>query len=561
MDSSEYSPTNSETLVFIGAGATAQLGMPSTGDQTNVFRVLSSGKDITELLRQWFIGDDLNKVLAFLKFLDGKQGCSILDVSDDDIAHAKVAFGTSNDGGLLKRRILELRQQYDWNSLKKIIKICPRNKNKDNLIRDVYSIIDKKLLAHQSLKVKSGADEEILPVARLQGARNFLVLFTNMLFAGAWNNITKGEKSDEFSQYKRFINSFDCLMQREGMRFLQKGYGVEQRNFYLFSTSFISFNFEMAFPWILMKSHHELNHMPPYVLGDHPLKLWLDYGCEHRGRKIQDGTVVSTLEFTESVASRENEDDHIGTPLNRCGKFLFAHGSSNWRECPVCGRMTFYFGYSDKKWQYKSKELISPFPIPLFGMNGSDGLTKQEKEWRKQLRFDSLQCMHCGSETTTSDAPMIMQSMYKSTPTSFLEEIQRNVKVSLEKARHVILMGYQLPTDDTVWQQTFAEAVRSRLDSGTAAFCSVVVGHKGVQRWLYEDELSQYADAHRQDKDAEGYGVPAIDNAIAIFGKDKIRAWTGGIPQVFGNCTESNVKELFYPDFVEWKGTRLEGMY
>ena len=67
-----------------------------------------------------------------------------------------------------------------------------------------------------------------------------------------------------------------------------------------------------------------------------------------------------------------------------------------------------------------------------------------------------------------------------------------------------------------------------RGNSGTAAFCSVVVGHKGVQRWLYEDELSQYADAHRQDKDAEGYGVPAIDNAIAIFGKDEVRAWTGG---------------------------------
>ncbi len=190
MTSSEYSPINSETLVFIGAGATASLKMPSSWDQTKVFRKLSDGENVTELLRNWFTGGNLNKVLAFLKFLDGSQDCCILDVSDDDIAHAEIAFGTAKDGGLLRRRILELRQQYDWNALKKVIKLCPHNENKDNLIRDVYSIIDKKLLSHQSLKIKSGANEEILPVARLQGARNFLVLLTNMLFAGAWNNIT-----------------------------------------------------------------------------------------------------------------------------------------------------------------------------------------------------------------------------------------------------------------------------------------------------------------------------------------------------------------------------------
>ena len=57
---------------------------------------------------------------------------------------------------------------------------------------------------------------------------------------------------------------------------------------------------------------------------------------------------------------------------------------------------------------------------------------------------------------------------------------------------------------------------------------------------------------------AEAYGVSAIRNAWAIFGKEKVRAWTGGIPQVFGNCTEFDVKGVFYPDFVNWDGTRLE---
>ncbi len=277
----------------------------------------------------------------------------------------------------------------------------------------------------------------------------------------------------------------------------------------------------------------------------------------HRARKRVDGRIEPTLEFTESVASRENEDDHIGTPINRAGKFYFAHGSSNWRECPVCGRMTFFHGNND--WgDYKSRKLIPNFPIPLFEAENTDKkeFTQKENEWRAKLKYDSLQCMHCGSETKASDAPMIMQTMYKSTPTSFLEEIQRNVKVSLEKARHIVLLGYRLPPDDTIWQHAFAEGVRSRLETENAAFCTVVVGHKGEERWIYSDELDSYISKYK-DK-GNGYGIDAIENAIAIFGKNKVRAWTGGVPQVFGNCTEKDVKDLFYPDFVKWAGTRME---
>lgn len=549
---SEYTTTNSETLVFIGAGATAKLGMPSTDSQTKIFRNLCDEKKLKEeILSSYFTKSDLTKVIAFLDFLDSDN---FFELRDSDLQNAKIIYG-EQDEELLKKRILELRTEYDWNAAKKVLKICPHNERNDNFIRDVYSIIDGKLLSHQSLKVSSGNEEKILSESRLQGARNFITLFVNMLFSATWYKITNDEKSEEFAKYKKFINSFDRLMQKEARDFHRK-YQKQSRDFYLFTTSFVSFNFEMVFPWIFMNSHYELNHQKSYI-NDRPLKLWLDFGCEHRGRKSDnDGNIVSTLEFTEAVASRENEDEHIGSELNRCGKFYFAHGSSNWRECPVCGRMTFYNGDSKSKWEYKSKQLISPFPIPLFESEKINALTAQEKEWRKQLRYDSLQCMHCGSETKASDAPMIMQTMYKSTPTSFLEEIQRNVKVSLEKSRHIVLLGYRLPPDDTIWQHAFAEGVRSRLETENAAFCTVVVGHKGEERWIYSEQLDSYINEYKDKGD--GYGIDAIENAIAIFGKEKVRAWTGGIPHVFGNCTEKNVKDLFYPDFVEWDGTRLE---
>ena len=568
----DFSPTSSEVLVFIGAGATSALGMPSTDDQTDILRKLSEAQksdgaefeEAQKTLQKYFSEKDLRKINAFLKLLDGTNESNFI-ISDEDLESARVVFGNSAGKELLQKRILELRSDYDWNALKKVIKSCPYNKDDDNLIRDAYSIIDHRILSRQSLKIslghESGLNEEILSPSRLKGARNFLTLFISMLFAGSWNNITDGSKSDEFNLYKNFISAFDRLMQNEGMQFYQQKKSVNSRDFYLFSTSFVSFNFEMVFPWIFMNSHRELNHRPPYIQ-DHPLKLWLDYGVEHRGRKIVGDKIEPTLEFTESVASRENEDEHIGTPLNRAGKFYFAHGSSAWRECPVCGRMTFYNG--NNHWEYKSKSLIPRFPIPLFDADKTESkeFTLQENEWRKKLKYDSLQCMHCGAETKALDAPMIMQSLYKSTPTSFLEEIQRNVKLSLRKARHIILFGYQLPPDDTIWRHAFAEAICSRKDNDDAAYCSIVVGHKGEQRWLYGDELLTYVNAHRKDDDATSWGGLAIQNAIAIFGDKNVRAYTGGIPQVFGNGTEADVRELFYPktEWIKWNGTRIEGI-
>ena len=562
----DFKSIHSEVLVFIGAGATASLKMPQTYDQTKIFRTLSDKSNAdearTELLK-WFSEPDLSKIICFLNLLYGTEK-SIFEISEKDLKNAKAVYRIDDDK-LLRKRILELRSEYDWNAAKKVLNICPSSiGDNDNLILDVYSIIDKKILTGQSLKVVIDGEEEIISPSRLQAARNFLILFVNMMFASAWHTIIAERDADlliQFEKYKKFINSFDRIMQKEGRIFFSnKKHAVQNRDFYLFTSSFVSFNFEMVFPWIFMMSHKELNQHAPLIKGDHPLKLWLDYGCEHRGRKTIENTVVPTLEFTESVASRENEDgtNHVGTELNRTGKFYFAHGSSNWRECPICGRMTFYFGYSDKKWNYKSKELIPLFPIPIFGTDKIKYLTKKETEWRKELRYDSVQCMHCGAETKALDAPMIMQTMYKSTPTSFLEEIQRNVKVSLANARHIVLLGYRLPPDDTIWYQSFAEAIRAK-NSDNAAYCTVVVGYKGRNEWLYKDELEKYVKNNRKEDNAEDYGVSAIESAWAIFGKENVRAWTGGIPQVFGSATENDVKELLYPkDFVDWKETRLE---
>jgi hypothetical protein len=217
--------------------------------------------------------------------------------------------------------------------------------------------------------------------------------------------------------------------------------------------------------------------------------------------------------------------------------------------------MMYYLG---DVWDYKSMHMNPPFPVPLFE-NNDFNRTKKEEKWKSELRFDSLECVSCGAETRACDASMIMQTMIKGMPTSFLDEVQRESRVLLRKARHVVLFGYQLPPDDILWQEIFSEAIRYRKDSENEAYCTVVVGHMGEKRWLCGEEMMEYVKKYRFTEEAIGRGVKAIVNAVAIFGKERVRAWCGGIPQVFGEGNENDVKEILFPDhFVNWNGTRLE---
>ncbi len=558
---------SSETLVFIGAGATAALGMPTTDRQAELFRkLIAANTSISKALLEFgFYADKRrNMLVAFLEFLGGRVNNQLNLVTAKDIANAKIAFDISSasiDNCLLKERILELRHCYDWMALREVLKICPHNEQKDNLVRDVYTLLDKKILSKQGLKFsfKKGSKDEVtvLPYMRLLGARNMLTLLISILFAEAWQKICDGDKSDVFVKYEKFAETFSRMMQKESIDFCHKSSRLEDHSFTLFSTSFVSFNFELAFLWLLYNKNRLRNRECFYIHEANRLNLWLDMGCLHKRRSVsldpkrhKSGYFGTT--FDETSASRLNNCNLPKATVARVGKFLFAHGSSNWRECSACGRMLFYLG---DEWKLKSKTLNPPFPIPLY----KDFIrTEKEEKWKKELKFDALECPACGAESYSADAPMVMQSLFKGTPTSFIEEIQREVKVALDNARHIVLLGYGLPIDDIVWQQIFSEAVRCRINSEEKAYCSVVVGTKGPHRWLKGEELYKHINAYRSSSQSEEYGITPIENVIAIFGKENVRAYTAGIPDVFGDSTEQDMQNLLYPgDFVNWTGTRL----
>ena len=147
---------------------------------------------------------------------------------------------------------------------------------------------------------------------------------------------------------------------------------------------------------------------------------------------------------------------------------------------------------------------------------------------------------------------MHMQTHFKGHSPSFLKEITDEALAGVTGARHVVLLGYRFPTDDTIWASNF-RAMLSK-EEGHEVYCSVVVGYSGPDRWLYGAELRDYIRRHTPPKD--GDGCEAIRNAVAIFGEDHVRAYTAGIPQCFHDGDKDALREMLYPTEATWPGAK-----
>lgn len=566
-----FNPLNSETLVFIGAGATACLKMPQTADQEKVIKSLCgknpgfiSGQPLS--LQERFHKIDYlqvnghpevrERIYNFLCILgDSVEHFSGWITPDEKNAAGKIFPGISGDE-LITERILELRRLYDWNALRKVAWICPCDDEASdgNYIRNLYSILDKKIINKQGLAVPETKCGKFIEFNRLQGARDCLTMLISLMFACAWQELVLGEKSDDFNRYSRFAYAYSQLMKKEAISFHQK-YGQNKHNtrqFYLNSVSFVSFNFEPVFLWLFFVANKSENEKAAYV-GTPPQRLYnyMELGPNIKLRNVKTETAEGTLSADESSVFILNDPEKWSPKLAHFSKFLFAHGSCCWRECPVCGKLTVALGDS---WDERSRTLFPMYPVDFFE-SGNKIRSKQEDNARHNFQMDVLSCAGCGANTRMADMPMIMQTMFKGIPTSFLEDIQRDIRVSIAGAKHIVLLGYSLPTDDIIWQHAFAESVRKQENP---PYCSVVVGYSGPQHWLQGNELDRFVKDHENAEDKENYGITSIHNARKIFGKERVRAYTGGIPQVWNEATEMDLQQFFRPDWVDWKNTRFE---
>ena len=443
--------------------------------------------------------------------------------------------GASDDD--LRNRIVALRALYDWPAIRAAIDVCPGAGSDHGFqLSDLFNVLDMHGQSGHGFRAEDG---EFLTPQRVLGARNALkMLLLTILYIG-WRRVEK----EGLELYYDFAVALGRRMQKQGLE-LAGQVPFDDRRFYMGDVGFACFNWDPIALWCQFVANRNLNRSRsvPHV-GSPACKLQVYHDLGHfvAGRRVKDkgqrGSETPWHPMNESSALRLNDADHGSSDRIRISKFLLPHGCLWWRECPDCGKLSSYMG---DEWEWDSPTLIPPPPLKAFAPDGTfRSRGDEEREAWEKGEVDARACVHCETLTYAHHTQTIMQSSFKGPPPPFLDEIKRDLRVAVQEADHIVLMGYTLPPDDVDYR-AFLAARRRRTGEPR---CSVVVGKDCGRQWFgpsaWPAMLERMPD-----------GLPprtTLEAARDLFGEDNVRFYGGGIPNVFldgGSVTDAAVERL-----------------
>ena len=550
-------------LIFWGAGATAELGMPTTQQQADFVRNLVGSPPDTKSLKErvgYALGeafdssvtirwrDPLYQLIAILGDTDGSS--TRIDCVEEDAIEAMRANWRKEPGNKdeLRRRIIGLRLIYDWPGLKSVVQICPASGSDRFKLNDLLNILDMHINFGVRAPVESEPDQSdvrsqdlFLEARRLGSARNALKLLLMALFHIAYQ-VSLSTKQTVLATYRDFAIQIGRRAQRQAIALASEGYDLDVPEFYQGDVGFVSLNYDPIGLWIQFMANRELNESPsvPHIGSPaEPLHLYHDFGHLIPARGIErENARFPWYPLNEAAAQRLNEQKYASGYRVRLTKFLFPHGCLCWRECPDCGKLSAYHGHS---WDLFADGLFPPPPLRAFDESACPSqIVKEERERREFGMVDARACLHCETITQAYHTQIVMQSSFKAQLPSFLEEIQRELRATTMRAEHIILMGYSLPLDDVIYRAFFS-ARRRRQDADgrhKQVRCTVVNLDRSNPSWYGPAALKA-----RNFLDCQ-----IVKAARDIFGEDNIRFYGGGIPNVFldgdGKATNLKLEQL-----------------
>ena len=433
------------------------------------------------------------------------------DASDDDV----------------RNRIVKLRTLYDWRALRSVVSACPgtRDNGGDRFkISDLFNVLDVHEYCGHGFHVEGN---EFLTPQRISGARNALKMLLLAMFYVDWQH-HRNINRRSMDQHYDFAGALGRRMQRRALELTHRAtcggrWFYMSRDFYLGDVSFVSMNYDPIALWCQWLANRDLNHsssVPHVGFPARRLQLFHDYGHFVPAFRVGDHNTEQTPRFpmNESAAQRLNDCHHGASDRIRLSKFLLPHGCLWWRECPSCGKLSSYQGDT---WELNSPSLIPPPPLKAFVSHKRHSSRPKECCAWAQGEVDARECVHCGTLTHAHHTPIRMQSNFKGSLPPYLAEIERDLRVLVQGANHVVFMGYSLPPDDVDYRAFFAARRRRSGTDGSIerVMCSVVVGRDGDRRWLGPSELPTDDDT--------------VNAACDVFGRENVRYYGGGIPNVF----------------------------
>lgn len=546
--------TGSDTLIFWGAGATASIGLRSTRDQALAIRHLTNENAHKALAARVdaALSASRNWAAPFADLL-----CVLGDDTKDDIYNISSASREAmsrhwhdTSPPALEARIHELRALFDWPALKAVVRVAPGYADGCRFqLPDVFNLIDLHVLNSHGFP----ASDQFLPPSRLIAARRALQLLLNTLFFIDWQTALS-EKISELEKHLGFARLLTEHHQQVGLKLASDSQYFDSRDFYLGNIAFASLNYDPVALWAQFIANQDANNNPPHIgLPCVPLKIFHDFGIFMAVSTIDAKNVTEPEQkervwypLNEASAQRLNDRDHNSRRV-RINKFLLPHGCLCWRECPSCGKLTAYMG---KEWNFFSPALIPPPPlrgfVELAGIKFGHEIEKERQAWERG-EVDARACVHCEELTFAQHTQAVMQSNFKAPPPSFIDEVQRDLRVATQSAKHIILMGYSLPSDDVTYRAFFsARQKRHGNAEENAVHCSVVVGTQWGDYWHDPDGIDRLLPGMEKGE------VPrtTLEAARDLFGRENVRFFGGGIPQVF--CDGDAASPVRFQQLINW---------
>lgn len=555
--------TQPENLIFWGAGATAALGIRTTVEQGKFISLLAGGEGSDTPLKQR-VADALGSAVAepwhsalyeLITILGDSAASyrSIHDISAEqmEIMRRNWELSEGEDEEEIKRRIVHLRLIYDWPALKSVVGICPGNSAEAFRINDLFNLLDMHIPPKFGVRARPGEEgrrakpeyeQQFFDSRRLVGAKNALLLILIALFHIDYQ-MCLATKQERLEQYRAFAIQIALRAQQRGRELAHRGTRFDSPDFYQNDVGFVSLNYDPIGLWIQFIANRELNaaaNAPHIGSSGTPLHLFHDFGhlIPARGVERKDAA-WPWYPLNEAAAQRLNEESYPSGYRVRLTKFLFPHGSLCWRECPDCGKLSAYHGH---QWNLRATGLFPPPPLKAFDPTPCpEWIPRDEREIREKGGVDGRKCLHCGTLTYAHHTQAVMQSSFKAQPPSFIEEIQRELRATVTRAKHIILMGYSLPPDDVTYRAFFSARRGRRKDEPVA--CTIVTWDESNPDW--------YGPRAMETRDFSKNKV--VEAARDIFEKGNVRFYGGGVPNVFldgGTATKERLEKL-----LNWSST------
>ena len=552
--------TQPKNLIFWGAGATAELGISISKQQSEFVRHLADDqardKPLMERIGHALGGNGtepwhpaLHDLITILGDLD-ENYINIDHIDDDHIDAMRRNWSVDgNEEKELRHRIIELRLFYDWPALKSVVRICPASDTDGFKINDLFNVLDMHIPLKFGFRApaESGGEQASMrsearfyDARRLIGARNALLLILTALFHIDYQ-VCLAKKRDLLEKYRDFAIEIGRRALRHGLKLASNGHRLDSPEFYQGEVGFVSLNYDPIGLWIQFIANRELNNsgaVPHIGSPAEPLHLYHDFGHLIPARGIERLEADRPwYPLNEAAAQRLNEEGYPSGYRVRLTKFLFPHGCLCWRECPDCGKLSAYHG---DQWDLQARGLFPPPPLRAFdNLPCSPRIKGDERKEREKGRVDARACLHCGTLTYAHHTQAVMQSSFKSQPPSFIDEIQRDLRATAMKADHIIFMGYSLPPDDVTYRAFFsARRRRAERRQDDPVRCTIVDKNSSNPGWYGPDAL----------KKLDYLNLDVVKAARDIFAKDNIRYYGGGIPNVFldggGRATADKLEQL-----------------